>query len=176
MRTLSRRKVLAQWPLMPTADWSPTTEELEYSFPSVARNWVLWLEAKSVRGCLRELAKEIEVTADRFGSATMIFMGAETWPWRGQSNNTYPPVVRALSYLEENGVGPRFSGGLSVPRHELAKFVPHLGWLTRCNAGLPYVYFTDESHQFIAHVCKQCNLHLEALTPSAEAIIEGSDT
>lgn len=81
-------------------------------------------------------------------------------------------MVRALSYLERNGVGPRFHGALEVPLEELAEFVPHLGWLTRCIAHFPWVFFTDEKQQFLASVCKHCSLHLDALSPTAEATLQ----
>ncbi|NNG20880.1 hypothetical protein HJ590_15205 [Naumannella sp. ID2617S] len=168
MRILSRPKAIATWPMLPTATWNSTSDELQYFFPTTVSNRVLWIDARSVRGCLRDLSQELGCLAECLDSGTLSFLGAEDWAWRGQSNNDYPPVVRALCYLKEKGVGPRFKGGLQMERDELVEFIPHLGWLTRCNASFPYVYFTDERQQVLGHVCQHGSLQLSALSPPAE--------
>lgn len=172
MQRIPRQRALATWPKLPTIVWNPAIDDLDGDFPTAVEDWVLWLNAKSARGAFRDLSAEISTLAEHFESPTLVFLPSEELAWRGQTNNDYPPVVRGLAYLEAHGVGPRFKGALRVDRDELAEFIPHLGWLTRCNARFPWLSFIDEEQQFVGMICKHGNLHLDALTPGAAALIK----
>lgn len=77
MRTCSRRKALGEWPQFPTITWDPVIEDLEYSFPATVSSRVLWLEARSVRGVLRDLALGVRALDQGFDSSGLIFFGAD---------------------------------------------------------------------------------------------------
>jgi hypothetical protein len=90
----------------------------------------------------------------------LIFLGDTDTPWLYQQSD-YKPVKEALDFLKIHKVGKRFNGALQVNIETLPLFIKHLSWLSRCNAALPYFYFTDAEQNIIGTICKYGNVHLD---------------
>ena len=81
-------------------------------------------------------------------------------PWLSQEND-YKPADNALKYLKSLGVDKDFVGGFKISGVQLTEFFQHLFWITRCNASLPYCYFSGVNNRFVATICKYGNVHFD---------------
>jgi len=106
----------------------------------------------------KELGKMLEKLSTELDSA-LIFLLDYSVPWLSQKNS-YEPVKQALKYLKKMGVTDDFVGGFAFKGEELAEFVSHLFWIIRCNASLPYCWFSTDKHEFVGTICKHGNIHL----------------
>ena len=97
----------------------------------------------------------------------LIFLGDTETAWRYQ-NNDFKPVNEALRYLADNKIGRNFNGGLQVQIDLLPTFLRHLSWLSRCNASLPYFYFTDINQKFLGTICQYGNFHIDTLNKATD--------
>ena len=104
-----------------------------------------------------ELGKILEKLANELDSQ-IIFILDYNVPWLSQEND-YEPVKKALNYLRSIGTTIEFSGAYKLAGEELAEFVKNLFWIVRCNASLPYCWFSIEDHKFVGDICKHGNLH-----------------
>ncbi|RJE75238.1 hypothetical protein [Reichenbachiella sp. MSK19-1] len=98
----------------------------------------------------------IEITKEH---GNLIIMGDWNTPWLNQ-NNDYPPVLEALNFLKTK-IDFDFNGGFYLTQHEIKEFIPHLFWLTRCNASLPQFMMSFEKSKTILNICKNGVLHFE---------------
>jgi hypothetical protein len=92
-------------------------------------------------------------------NSDIIFILDYSVPWLYQKND-YQPVEDAMNYLRKIGVAEDFVGGFRFGGDALAEFVSHLFWIIRCNAGLPYCWFSTENHEFVGDLCKHGNIHI----------------
>lgn len=99
---------------------------------------------------LEKLSKEL--------NSELIFILDYSVPWLYQKND-YKPVARALDYLKEMGVSEDFAGGIECNGDELAEFVSNLFWIIRCNASLPFCWFSTDKHDFVGDLCQHGNIH-----------------
>ena len=106
------------------------------------------------------LGKTLEKLSQELNS-DLIFILDYSVPWLHQKND-YKPVARALDYLKEMGVSEDFVGGFKCNGDELAEFVSNLFWIIRCNASLPYCWFSTQNHEFVGDLCQHGNIHFHA--------------
>ena len=106
-----------------------------------------------------EIGKIFEQLSNELG-AELIFILDYNVPWLSQEND-FKPVLKALNYLKEIGATKEFNGAFKLSGDELAEFGQNLFWIIRCNASLPYCWFSTDRHQFVGTVCKYGNLHFE---------------
>jgi hypothetical protein len=104
-----------------------------------------------------ELGKTLEKLSKELNSE-LIFILDYSVPWLYQKND-YEPVTEALQYLKKMGVCDDFVGGFKCNGDELAEFVSNLFWIIRCNASLPYCWFSTEKHEFVGDLCEHGNIH-----------------
>jgi hypothetical protein len=89
-------------------------------------------------------------------------------PWLSQEND-YTPAKNATDYLKSIGIESAFEGAIQIQQHEeIAKFIGHLFWLSRCNASLPTCRFSGDKADVIFFICKDGNLHLETFSESTK--------
>jgi hypothetical protein len=134
----------------------------EFIYPKVERTSILSIQAKSPKGHTKKLGGEIKKLCVNLTLTKLIFLGDTNRPWLYQQND-YKPANEAYIFLTENGIGKRFNGGLEIQPKDLEIFLYHFIWLTRCNASLPYFYFTDERQNILGHICQYGNVHLDIL-------------
>lgn len=96
---------------------------------------------------------------DEFNAAHLLVLGDWGTPWFAQDND-YPPVKDALNYLKKY-IDADFNGGFVLDEKTVYKFIPHLFWLTRCNASLPYFYIAFPKAKTFISICKYGVLHFE---------------
>ena len=166
MITIKRKDCLAQYPLFPISD----NEREEFFYPKTCKNYILTVTAKTLNGHVKQLGKNIAALARNTNATSLVFLGDYKRAWRYQEND-YKHARAALQYLEDNGIGKRFNGGIEVSAIELPEFCKHLFWLQRCNAALPCFYFTNKAQNFVAHICRYGNLHIGILNKTAEGPI-----
>ena len=82
---------------------------------------------------LDEIGQVLTELTKRFGH--LLILGDWNTPWLYQKND-YPPVQMAIDYLSQR-FDEKFNGGFKLDSNEITEFIPHLFWLTRCNASLP---------------------------------------
>ncbi|MFZ1677973.1 MAG: hypothetical protein WAT91_11900, partial [Saprospiraceae bacterium] len=70
------------------------------------------------------------------------------------------PVNKALQYLQDQGVSEDFVGGIQADDDELAGLTTNLFWIIRCNASLPYCWFSSNEDAFVGDICKNGHLHI----------------
>lgn len=105
---------------------------------------------------LADLAQSLKHLSKDFGQ--LIILGDWSTPWLNQQND-YPPVSRALKFLGQK-IDDEFNGGFVLSENEILEFIPHLFWLTRCNASLPEFMMTFENAKTVIEICKYGVLHL----------------
>jgi len=116
-----------------------------------------------------ELGKLIEELSKTLESE-LIFILDYAVPWLSQKNE-YNPVQNALIYLKEIGTTECFTGAYKIKGDELAEFVPNLFWIIRCNASLPYCWFSTNNHEFIGDICEHGNIHLHTYSQEIKDIL-----
>ena len=104
-------------------------------------------------------------------NAELIFILDYNVPWLSQEND-FEPVVRASSYLRKMGTTEEFNGAYKLSGDELAEFAANLFWIIRCNASLPYCWFSTENHQFVGSICQYGNLHIHSYSEAIKTQIE----
>lgn len=121
--------------------------QLIYNFP-----------AAPINSYVKNLSEGIVTLATELKWGSVIFLLDFAIPWFYQ-NNDYPPVKNALAYLKKIGVDDEFTGGFKADGHDLAELVKNLFWLIRCNAALPYCWFSGINKDFVGDICKYGNIH-----------------
>jgi hypothetical protein len=162
---ISRGQCIIQYPELPLRGYNVKTEEDIYHFPETVESYIVSLPSKTFRGNATQLGNEVLKLARQLDCESLVFLGDSVTSWLYQENE-YPPAIAAQEYLKEMKVGKRFNGGLSINQDELPKFIQHLSWLTRCNATLPDIHFTETNKRFLGHVCKYGDLHVYILQQS----------
>ena len=117
-----------------------------------------------------EIGKILEQLSNALNSE-LIFILDYNVPWLSQEND-FEPVIKASNYLREIGTNEEFSGAYKLSGDELAEFAANLFWIIRCNASLPYCWFSTESHQFIGDVFKHGNLHFHTYSEEIKKQLE----
>ncbi len=168
---IKRQDCLEQYPAFPLRSYDHDKDEELIQYPKTFNSYTLTLASKSFKGHIKALGKALQQLTAHLGYMDLIFLGDTILPWLYQEND-YKPVVAAQQYLMENKIGKRFNGAIQVNNQLLVPFIQHLSWLTRCNASLPYFYFTDKGQHFIGHICKHGNLHLDTLHEAVDSLIK----
>lgn len=108
---------------------------------------------------LIDIANVIEKIRIELKEIDLIVLGIQNTPWLYQENE-YLPVKNALDYLKQR-IDNKFYGGFLLSKDEIQEFIPHLFWLTRCNASLPFFYMSFSKSKTIFTICKYGVLHFE---------------
>jgi hypothetical protein len=108
---------------------------------------------------LIDIANSIEKIRIELKETDLIVLGTQNTPWLYQENE-YLPVKNALDYLKQR-IDNKFCGGFLLSEDEIQEFIPHLFWLTRCNASLPYFYMSFPKSKTVITLCKYGVLHFE---------------
>lgn len=117
-----------------------------------------------------EIGKVLEQLSNALNSE-LIFILDYNVPWLSQEND-FEPVIKASNYLREIGTNEEFSGAYKLSGDDLAEFVANLFWIIRCNASLPYCWFSTESHYFIGDLCQYGNLHFHTYSEEIKIQLE----
>jgi len=167
LNKIKRKDCLSQYPSFPTRRYDTTIDEEIFFYPASFRSYILTLISKSFKGHLRILGEALKSLMNELHFEHLIFLGDTKLAWLCQDND-FKPVKEAMDYLTNNKIGKRFNGGIEVSRSEIPTFVKHLCWLTRSNASLPMIYFTDKNQNFIASICKYGNIHFETMNKDTD--------
>ena len=111
-----------------------------------------------VENYAESLAEGIVTLAEKLEWLAVICMLVYPKPWLGQEND-YKPVKKALDYLKSIGVTDDFTGGIIANGTELQELMKHLFWIFRCNASLPYCFFSGIEKEFVGSICQYGNVH-----------------
>lgn len=112
---------------------------------------------KNATDYLNEIGQVLAELSKKFGRLLILGDWNTTWLYQ---KNEYPPVQTAVKYLSLR-IDENFNGGFALDSGEITEFIPHLFWLTRCNASLPEFMMTFESSNTVYGLCKHGVLHLE---------------
>ena len=112
---------------------------------------------KDYQEYLNDLGKSLVDLSIDYGH--LIILGDWNTPWLYQQND-YAPVVNAIEFLNQK-IDKNFNGGFVLTSDEILEFIPHLFWLTRCNASLPEFMITFMDSKTVFEICKYGILHLE---------------
>ncbi|WP_276503587.1 hypothetical protein [Terrimonas pollutisoli] len=171
LNKIKRQDCLDKYPKFPLRWYDEIKEDLDYSYPEVYYSYVLTIPSKFLKGHIKLLGSELTVIANALGFDTLIFLGDTNVAWLSQ-NNDFKPAKDALQFLTDNKVGKRFNGALQVDKAILPIFIKHLSWLSRCNAALPYFYFTDTGQNIIGTICQYGNLHIDTVNEKTDMIFK----
>jgi hypothetical protein len=116
------------------------------------------LPSAEISDYIENLAGSIETLAEKLDWEAVIFLLVYADPWLEQQND-YKPVKSALKYLKSIGVTDEFTGGFKANGNDLKELVKHLFWIFRCNAALPYSFFSGINKDFVGSICKHGNIH-----------------
>lgn len=112
---------------------------------------------QNARDYFSDISNAFNQLTEQFGP--LIIIGDWNTPWLSQKND-YPPVKSATEYLS-NYIDDNFNGGFELTGIAISEFIPHLFWLTRCNASLPEFVMSFASSKTVFNICKYGVLHLE---------------
>jgi hypothetical protein len=167
---INRQDCLKKYPSFPLRMYDYDKDEEASFYPKVFKSYILTLTSKSFKGHIKQLGTELFKLTKQLGYDNLIFLGDTELAWLHQDNE-YKSAKEAQQYLVDNKIGKRFNGALQIDNSELISFVKHLSWLTRCNASLPYVHFTDRGQNIIGNICQYGNLHLGTLNEATDKLI-----
>ena len=108
---------------------------------------------------LNDIAYSLEKLRVELKESHLMILGVQNTPWLSQENE-YLPVKNALAYLKQS-VDKDFDGGFLLKENSILEFIPHLFWLTRCNASLPYFYMSFPGSKTAITICKYGVVHFE---------------
>ncbi|MCO5273368.1 MAG: hypothetical protein M9900_00440 [Flavobacteriales bacterium] len=108
---------------------------------------------------LNDIANSLENIRLELGETNLMILGVQNTPWLYQENE-YLPVKNALNYLSKK-IDKNFDGGFLLNGEAILEFIPHLFWLIRCNASLPYFYISYPKSKTVISICKYGVLHFE---------------
>ena len=108
---------------------------------------------------LIDIANFIEKIRTELMETDLMVLGIQNISWLYQDNE-YLPVKKALNYLKQR-IDNKFCGGFLLSKDEIKEFIPHLFWLTRCNASLPYFYMSFPKSKTVITICKYGVLHFD---------------
>jgi hypothetical protein len=168
---IKRQHCLDKYPKFPIRWYDDIKEDLDYSYPKVHHSYILTLSSKTFKGYTKLLGNELTKLANGLGFETLIFLGDTNTAWLSQDND-FKPVKEALQFLIDNKLGKRFNGALQVDKSGLAIFIKHLCWLSRCNAALPYFYFTDTGQNVVGTICQYGNLHIDTVNKETDMVFK----
>jgi len=168
---INRQDCLDKYSKFPLSWYDELKEEIDHTYPQVHYSYILTLPSKSFSHHIKLLGGKLAKLLDAFGFETLIFLGDTDTAWLFQDSN-YKPVKKALNFLKDNKVGKRFNGALQVDKKNLPTFITHLSWLSRCNAALPYFYFTDTGQNIIGTICQYGNLHIDTVNKETDVIFK----
>ena len=117
-----------------------------------------------------EIGYTLQRLSDQLNSK-LTFLMDYSIPWLHQKNQ-FEPVKKAIDYLREINVTEDFVGGNEADGDELGELGTHLFWIFRCNASLPYCFFTSQTDPFVGYVCQYGNLHLHAYSEAIKKSLE----
>ena len=123
----------------------------------------IFLYSIEIGKILEKLGKEL--------NEDLIFILDYSVPWLSQEND-YEPASKALDYLREIGTSENFSGAFKLGGDDLAEFATNLFWIIRCNASLPYCWFSTEKHHFVGDLCQYGNIHLHSYSIEIKNTLE----
>ncbi|MFT3701524.1 MAG: hypothetical protein QM802_04105 [Agriterribacter sp.] len=164
---INRKDCLDKYQVFPQRTYNNALDEEEFVYPKTFKSYILTLLSKSFKGHIKMLGVEIMNLLQYLQEDALLFLGDTNMPWLHQ-NNDYKPVRAAYEYFTNNKVGNRFNGTLVVNASELPTFITHLAWLTRCNAAMHYIYFSNSRQTILGNICQYGNLHLDTLTEQAD--------
>ena len=118
---------------------------------------------------LNHLGESLEALLQLTDQHQLLILGELPIPWLCQEND-YPPVNRAIEFLQQH-IDPEFRGGFVLEEGQILEFIPHLFWLTRCNAGLPLFWMAFNHGQTIMSLCKHGGLHFDFYQHEEQQII-----
>ncbi len=170
IHSISRQRCIKQFPSLPLRNYDVENDREVIQYPGIHNTYVFTLASKSFRGHAKQMGIELFLLSKKLETGSFIFLGDTNIPWLYQQNN-YPPAKKAYEYFSAQHLDRRFCGGLQVECYDLPLFIKYLSWLTRCNASLPCIYFTDPGQQIIGNICKYGNLHLDSLNPQADDLV-----
>jgi hypothetical protein len=104
------------------------------------------------------LSEAMVTLAEKLEWQAVIFLLVYPTPWLRQENN-YKPVKKALDHLKSIGITNDFTGGIKANETDLKELMKHLFWIFRCNASLPYCFFSGIDKDFVGSICKYGNIH-----------------
>ena len=164
---IDRKDCLNKYPAFPRRSYNYDKDEAEYFNPKVYESFILTFASRSFNEHIKKLGTELCKLTKELGYDILIFFGDTELAWLHQDND-YKPAKEAQQYLIENMIGKQFNGALQVDNSELLTFIKHLCWLTRCNASLPYIHFSDKGQNFIGSICQYGNIHIHTLNEEAD--------
>ena len=169
LKKISRQQAQKGFSIFPSITFRNKKEE--YHYPKIFKTYILTIPSKTFKGHSKLMGKNLQSLVEKLKFDSLIFSGDTDFPWLGQTND-YKPVKDAIDFLVKNKIGKKFNGAIQVPLNELPEFISHLSWLTRCNASLPMIYFTDKDQTLLGSICKYGNLHIDTIDKVADGKIK----
>ncbi|RFM26822.1 hypothetical protein [Deminuibacter soli] len=168
---INRTDCLNAFAVFPLRNYNYEKEEEEIYYPAVFKSYLLTVSSRSFRSHVMAMGKQLAKMTEFFNIDSLIFLGDTDRPWQYR-NIEYKAAREAKLYLTSNKIGKKFNGALQVDRTALPVFIRHLSWLTRCNAALPYIHFTDAEQQLLGHICQYGNLHFHSLDEKMDSALQ----
>ena len=166
---IKRKKCLAAYPIFPQRNYNEDIEDYDYFYPETFADYILTITSKTNKKHIKALGKELIHLLEGLKSDCFIFLGDEKLAWRFREGK-YKNFKKGMKFLENEGIGKGFKGGLIVNKQNMVQFVKHLSDLVRTNGIVQYVYFTDESKSMLGSVCKEGNIHVSTVDGKSDAM------
>lgn len=159
---IKRKKCLEAYPIFPQRNYNEEIEDYDYFYPKTFANYILTIPSKTNKKHVKALGEELNHLLEGLESDCFIFLGDEKLAWRFREGK-YKNFKKGMKFLENEGIGKDFKGGLIVSKQNMIQFVKHLSDLVSTNGILQYVYFTDESQSMLGSICKEGNIHVSTV-------------
>jgi hypothetical protein len=171
IKQIKRKKCLKEYSIFPQRNYNENIEDYDYFYPDTFFSYVLILKSKTYKEHLKNLGKEFFSLCIALKSDTFIFLGDEKLAWRFREGE-YKNFKEGMEYLANEGIKKTFTGGLGVGEDSMVQFVKHLADLVAVNGLIQYVYFTDESQNIVASICKYGNVHVSTMNKNCDKLFK----
>jgi len=179
IKLISRKDILADYPVMPWITYDSKNDEEIVHMPSGAAFMVVGTSKKTFAANVNTIWTEIKLLFKDLGFSETLIMGAQDMPWRlPQGSYTDIRVAKAMKFFEDSGIGPKFNGAVSIPLTDFGTWFKHVSQMVSVNALIQDMYFMDVNQSFYFSPCQYGNLHLTVMSKSLvkkfrTAILEG---
>ncbi|KRT13021.1 hypothetical protein ASU31_26820 [Pedobacter ginsenosidimutans] len=167
IKKIKRKKCLAKYPIFPQRNYNGEIEDYDYFYPETFANYILTITSKTNKKHVKALGEELNHLLKGLKSDCFIFLGDEKLAWRFREGK-YKNFKKGMQFLENEGIGKDFKGGLIINKQNLPQFIKHLADLVGTNGIVQYVYFTDESQSVLGSICKEGNLHISTMNEESD--------
>ncbi|MES2647075.1 MAG: hypothetical protein V4717_09390 [Bacteroidota bacterium] len=159
LQKIKRVDALARYPKFPVTD----IEKNAWYFPEVYASYRLTVASDKGPTMAKDIAANLTLLVANMSYDSLLFMSDLKFPLY-RKPSALPSDIKAVSYLQANNIGPRFTGAIKVELPLLKEFTRNLYWMVRTNTASGAIHFLDEEQNILGSIHYHGEVLLASLT------------